>query len=697
MKPSTVLRMLAVASSTLAALALSVGSASAAAPMTSMGPEDPNARISVTVWLNLHNKEQLDALVRDMYDTSSPSYHQFLTPAQYQAKFAPSAADVQAVKEYLLAHNLKVTATDKMNHFVTAQGRVADAQAAFSVQINRAMVGGEMHRMPSAEGRIPGTAGAVVAAVQGLSDLGYQSHVRAARDLESGSALAGVPVAAGSSPNGLFFTNNCLLPPDFQSFTTNGGTPSAAYFGNVYGAPITNTQDGTLAPCGYDSADLEGAYGLNAAYAKGLNGAGQTIVIVDGFGSNTIVADAGLFNAFNGLPPLTTSNFNIYLPNGSATCTATNGCIAGNWQFETTLDVESAFSIAPGASIALVLAADNSFTNLDIANLYAIENLLGNVISNSFGIQEIALVEFLPSELTVENGLAEIAAALGISLDVSTGDSGDSLAADNADFGINAVSVNTNADSPFATGVGGTSTFLDTKGHIKLQTGWGLNFQRIADPTPNPPVIPPLQFGFQSGAGGGTSTVYAKPRFQKSLPGKWRLVPDIAMNADPQTGIEIIVTPDSVPGDPQQVEVFGGTSLSCPMFSALWAIANQANALAGGGPLGQAAPLLYELRNNAIIDVNVTPFDTLFNVQGVILNPPAAPTFESAAMLAAPLDGTTLYVSALYNSPSSTRWDVFTFGTDSSLRTGPGWDNVTGLGTPNGLTFINQVVKTASK
>ncbi len=694
MKPSTTFSWV---SRVLSILVLTVGTASAAMPagVKSMGPEDLGVQISVTVWLNLQNKQQLDALVQDMYDKSSPSYHQFLTLAQYQAQFAPTAADAKTVEDFLAAHNLHVTATDKLNHYVTAQGRVADVQAAFQVQINRAMVAGALHRLPSSEPTIAGAAGAIVAAVQGLSDLGYSAHVRPARDLESGKAFDGLPVAAGAGPNGLFFSANCLLPPELETFTTNGGTPSATYFGNVYGAPITNTQLGTLAPCGYDAAELQTAYGLNPAYAQGLDGAGQTVVIVDGFGSNTIVADAAVFNSLNGLPAFTSANFAIYLPNGSATCTSTNGCIAGNWQFETTLDVESAHSIAPGAGIALVLSADNTFTNLDIADLYAIENLLGNVISNSFGIQEIALVELLPSELTVENGLAEIAAALGISLDVSTGDNGDNLAFDNTNYGIDSVSVDTNADSPYATAVGGTSTFLDSKDHIKLQTGWGLNFTRIADPTPNPPVIPPLGFGFQEGAGGGVSSVYAKPRFQKHLPGKFRLLPDIAMNADPQTGIELIVTPDSVPGDQQFVEVFGGTSLSAPMFSAVWSIANQANALAGGGSLGQAAPLLYELQGNAIIDVNLTPFDTLTNVQGIIVNPPAAPTFESAATLAAPLDGTVLYVSALYNSPSSTRWDVFTFGTDSSLATGPGWDDVTGLGTPNGLPFINAVVRAA--
>ena len=64
----------------------------------------------------------------------------------------------------------------------------------------------------------------------------------------------------------------------------------------------------------------------------------------------------------------------------------------------------------------------------------------------------------------------------------------------------------------------------------------------------------------------------------------------------------------------------------------------------------------------------------------------------SADALAAPLDGTTVYFSTIYNSPSSGRWDVLTFGTDTSLRTAVGWDNVTGVGTPNGKAFVDAIV-----
>jgi subtilase family serine protease len=421
-------------------------------------------------------------------------------------------------------------------------------------------------------------------------------------------------------------------------------------------------------------------------------------VIVDAFGSNTIVADANLFSTLNGLPPLKTTgpnaNFKIIRPLGPAHCGANNGCIAGNWQFETTLDVEWAHAVAPGANIVLIVTPDNSFVNLDAGNQYAIENRLGSVLSNSFGIPEVVLAEFLPSELTLENQLAKMAAAMGISQNVSTGDSGDNLAIDTNDFGVPTTSPDAN-DSPFITAVGGTSTFLNAQDGIKLQTGWGLNVTRIAEATPNPPTIPPLLLGFQEGSGGGTSTVYPKPSYQNQLLGSHRKMPDIAMNADPETGNEIIVTPDSVKGHPQFVLVFGGTSLSTPMFSGVWAIANQAAAANGQGVLGQAAPLLYQLSGSAIIDVNVPASATTHNVVGTIFNPPNPPQHLSADFLAAPQPPTKQYISALFNSPTSTRWDVFTFGTDSSLSTNPGWDNVTGLGTPNGSDFIQAVLAAA--
>jgi subtilase family serine protease len=107
---------------------------------TNMGPEDVTKQISITVWLNLHNQQALDALVQDLYDKDSPNYHHFLTMDQFKAQFSPTPKEAATVSAYLAAHHLTVTSVDKFNLFVTAQGTVADAQAAFNVQINRMMV-----------------------------------------------------------------------------------------------------------------------------------------------------------------------------------------------------------------------------------------------------------------------------------------------------------------------------------------------------------------------------------------------------------------------------------------------------------------------------------------------------------------------------------------------------------------------------
>jgi len=142
---------------------------------------------------------------------------------------------------------------------------------------------------------------------------------------------------------------------------------------------------------------------------------------------------------------------------------------------ETSLDVEWSHTVAPEAFIALVLAADASFTNLDLSVLYAIETGLGPVISNSYGIGEIVLETEDPAELTVENNIFETAAALGISVNFSSGDDGDFSVALKGVKTVSAASA-----SPYATGVGGTSVFLNGNNSIKLQTGWGNNITRIA-------------------------------------------------------------------------------------------------------------------------------------------------------------------------------------------------------------------------
>jgi hypothetical protein len=120
------------------------------------------------------------------------------------------------------------------------------------------------------------------------------------------------------------------------------------------------------------------------------------------------------------------------------------------------------------------------------------------------------------------------------------------------------------------------------------------------------------------------------------------------------------------------------------MFSALWAIANQE----AGEPLGQAAAYLYTMPEGAITDV--VPYGSANNVTGTIRQSSSQATQYTAAELAAPLDGTTEFYSVLYDDPDGAGTTfVLTFGTDTSLMTTIGWDNVTGLGTPNAKAFAD--------
>jgi subtilase family serine protease len=183
------------------------------------------------------------------------------------------------------------------------------------------------------------------------------------------------------------------------------------------------------------------------------------------------------------------------------------------------------------------------------------------------------------------------------------------------------------------------------------------------------------------------------------LAGKTRLVPDVGWLADPFTGVAILI---SIPGQvPLQVwQVWGGTSVACPMFAGLWAIANQE----AGAPLGNAAPYLYSLPAGAILDV--VPVSTKANVTATIWESATdKTTYNASQVLGDSARGK--FVSAIWDYPAELDTAlVLSFGTDcttqgpsdffgtlctdpASLHTKKGWDNVTGVGVPNGEAFAD--------
>lgn len=627
------------------------------AKATDLGAVDPQSQITVNVWLKLHNQQQLDKLTESQKQKGNASYHKWISQDQFNAAYAPTAQEVKSVSNSLAAKNLSVLAVAENNLYVKVQGSAADVQKAFHVQLHNYNLNGRSYRANNADPSVDNNANGLVAAVTGLDDYGFEPKF--ARPTSADGAAAPMK-PLGKTPDGAFFSPQCIRSTETHTFTS--ATDTATYSGTRYGADNGNTALGTLPTCGYQPSELATAYGLTDLYHAGLNGAGETVVIVDAYGSATIQQDLNIFSQVYGLPP---ANLTVSKAPGLGGSPHNNG-----WDGETTLDVEWAHAVAPAANIALVVATDRA--SLDEAINYAVVHHLGNTISNSWG----SLEGFgNPAQLDRVNRILQMAAAQGIDVNFSSGDDGDEMLT--AGFRT----VDFPASSPFATGVGGTSLALNSDNTLAFQTGWGTNLTRIAntDATGNAPFNPPQSLGFQFGAGGGQSLTFARPSFQSGLgvAGSNRLVPDIAMLADPYTGVEIIQTVDGQPS----IGVIGGTSLAAPLFSGIMAIAAQK---AGHG-LGQAAALVYGLAPGAITDI--APFTGPANVSGTLNGTPV-----SAAALAAPLGNTTQYVSAFYQG-ASTRWYVITFGTDSSLTTASGWDNVTGLGTPNGINFVNAIAQ----
>jgi|GEM_PF-272165 subtilase family serine protease len=669
-----------------------------------LGAEDPAKTIEVSVWLNLHDRAALDTLAQQLYDRTSPNYHHWLKNSDL-ARFAPTAQEAATMREFFESHNLKVVTVGPNNFFMRARGTVSDVQTAFHVTLNKYQVRGEVVRSNDRDPYIEGAAAPLVRSVAGL-DTGKFVHPAMSRTATLPAVKTSVSRAtAGAKPANVtpndFYNSNCFDGVESESFSTpppdGGPLPTVSIKGNHL-----NLQSLTSAGCGYTPPAIQTAYNLTGLYNEGYTGAGQTIAIIDWCGSSTILSDANAFSAQFGLPALTSSNFNIINTPSQSFCEAPD-------QVEINIDVEWSHAVAPGANINLIVPPDASFQNIDEAEYITIYNGLGNVISGSYGAPE-AFVS--TAELETGNLLSELAAVYGISADFSSGDDGDFSAA------IGEATVSYPADSPWSTAVGGVTLALNSDNSIAWQAGWGNNETLFAE---EGFIEDPVYFGdsgFIGGSGGGPSNCvtvdsnfnclagFPKPAFQKKLPGKQRLLPDVSWLADPYTGVVIAI---SVPGQvPEQVwQVWGGTSVACPMFSALWAIANQESENNGGPALGQAASHVYSLPAGAIFDI--VPVGSKTNVTASEVDSSGTTAYTAAEVLGGPTPNPPgKFVSAIWDYPSlpATALAV-SFGTDcavpspsfffdgtpcnaaTSLHTKVGWDNVTGVGSPNAQAFAD--------
>jgi subtilase family serine protease len=325
----------------------------------------------------------------------------------------------------------------------------------------------------------------------------------------------------------------------------------------------TRPMDGSHGPRCYQAKQIQNAYNYSGLLAAGIDGRGKTITIIDAYGSPTIQTDLQTFDSVMGLP--NPPSFQVITPAGSPPPFDVNDPNQFGWSVETTLDVEWAHAMAPGANIVLDVAASNNDSDILNATQYVIQHRVGDVISQSFGEAEACMDSGL---LAQQHALFAQARAQGQTVFASSGDSGASQPACTGDGALFAVS--TPASDPNVTGVGGTTLTADTStGAYIGETAWTEPFGC------NPPAIAPSDVNC---SGGGFSSVYNRPSWQTDHSSA-RGVPDVAYNAGVSGGVLIYsATINAAFGFPPNALVFfiiGGTSAGSPQWAALTADADQ--------------------------------------------------------------------------------------------------------------------------
>jgi subtilase family serine protease len=398
-------------------------------------------------------------------------------------------------------------------------------------------------------------------------------------------ALAALCTLAAAAASGTGARASAPAPPAPAAVRI---APDIRHAGGASSMPPTTAscRSAYLIAC-YSPIQLQRAYQLPPLLADGITGRGQTIVIVDSYGSPTVRRDLRVFDAAFHLPP---AALKIIQPAGPVPRYRPTSNRTG-WAGETELDVEYAHTMAPGAKILLVETPTSEnegttgFPQIVRAEEYVINHRLGGVISQSFSATE----QTFPSarSLLALRGAYLDAARKGVTVLAASGDSGA------ADTKFNGVTyylhpVTSWPDSdPLVTGVGGTQLRLDAAGHRTAPDRvWNDTFSRATNmfiddnKGPNPLA-----------GGGGKSVIFTRPAYQngvRTVVGGRRGVPDISMSAACNGSV---VMYQSFPGQARGWYPTCGTSEATPLFAGIVALAGQV----AGHPLGLINPRLYQL------------------------------------------------------------------------------------------------------
>ncbi|MFC6180038.1 S53 family peptidase [Lactiplantibacillus daowaiensis] len=495
------------------------------------------------------------ALSKYSYATVNPksaSYHKYLTPAEFGKQYGQSTKTLNTIKAYLKKHNLSYKVYGG-NLVIRATGKVSNINKAFGVTLVKVKVKGKTYQTHTQQAKVPSSFKGKINAVLGLSSYGkYKSNLTTAH-----------------SSKGQLSVDQTTQPQKFAN-----------------------------------------QYKLDKLYEQGLTGKGQRIAILSF--ANFHPADAAYYWKKEGIPG-SQSNITRYNIDGGSSWTGYN---------ETTLDVEQAGAVAPDAKLDVYLApqTDTGMINA-LATIVAKNN--ASQLTTSWGQSEGTLLSAISQGAETSayakafNTIFQQAAVQGISTFAATGDNGayDSIL-DNAGSYRTDKTVDFPADSAYVTALGGTTlpftssyTLGSTKVKVDVKTerAWGSDYLYNRFDKSYYSSYQDRMDDYFSGGGGGFSRLNkTTPAFQRTLIGDgvntfaavnlWQLsnssltrtskttyttgtgtgrnVPDLAFNADPNTGYDLYLSSAKTVGKSPKWYVSGGTSVVAPQVAAANAVMN---------------------------------------------------------------------------------------------------------------------------
>ena len=501
-------------------------------------------------------QQDLDNLLAQQQDRSSPNYHQWLTPSQFADRFGMTRADIHRVSSWLQSQGFAVTAVSNSRNEISFDGTVSQIEVVFQTEMHNYLVNGEIHFANATDPSVPAALAGSVLAIGHLHDFAPKPRIKARPHLTS--------YVSG---------NHYMTPGDFATI-----------------------------------------YDVTALYNAGSDGTGQKIAIIGQSSVNT--SDLNNFRGAAGLPASTPQM--VVVPATTSTrCAGDEGesDLDIEWAGGVAKNATIVFVYA-GLSSGDTCANRNGKNVWDALD-YAVQNKVAPFISTSYGFCEGPPPQSGVGQtfaLQVQ-GWAQQANSQGQTIVSASGDSGAADCDGAVKSATQGLAVDVPASIPEVTGMGGSEFSGDSTTNTPpganppYWTAAGTSTDTISSALEYIPEIAwneTTASGTLSASGGGPSIFFAKPAWQTGTgvpaDGK-RDVPDLSIAASPNHDGYLVCSEDASDGSIQSsctsgfrtgsggtFNAVGGTSVAAPTFTAMLALINQS---LGNIGLGNVNPNLY--------------------------------------------------------------------------------------------------------